>query len=91
MIKTVIDKISDWSKLPLEQRYNFLLGTVVVALVGVIYFQEQKRAELRLKCELEQKEHLNYPRNARAKAIFLSIEHKNPHNRRFLKNQYILP
>lgn len=60
MIKTVIDKISDWSKLSIEQRYNFLLGVVVVALMGVVYFQEQKRADLMAKCELEQKEHLNY-------------------------------
>ena len=32
------EQIKDWANMPLNQRYNMLLGAVVVVLVGVIMF-----------------------------------------------------
>lgn len=45
-----IRSILEWSKMPIEQRYNVVLAVGIVGLVAIIYYQNDRLSNKRIDC-----------------------------------------
>lgn len=45
-----IRSIFEWSKMPIEQRYNVVLAVGIVGLVAIIYYQNDRLSNKRIEC-----------------------------------------